>query len=159
LLSCSLNLKIQNVSEKNRRGIHTTRHCEIYKISDNISVVDTPGFSNIKFDFVMPKNIEKLFREFVINEYNCRYKDCLHISEGGCGVLSNDAFFSETRKASYKKFTDEAKLYKEKIKISGNKTETAVKFNRGKNITKISDVRRALSRKVQKQNIAEEYNE
>ena len=159
LLSSSLNLKIQKVSEKNQRGIHTTRHCEIYSIDDNVSVVDTPGFSNIKFDFLMPKDIERLFREFKQNEYVCKFKDCLHINEAGCGVLSNEKFFAESRRISYEKFTEEAKIYKEKVKNSGNKTESAVKYNRGKNITKISDVRRTLSRRVQKQNISEEYND
>jgi len=159
LLSSSLNLKIQKVSDKNQRGIHTTRHCEIYSIADNVSVVDTPGFSNIKFDFLMPKDIEKLFREFNINDFQCKFSDCLHLNESDCGVLSNEGFFSPSRRNSYEKFVEEAKIYKEKVKNSSNKTESAVKYNQGKNITKISDVRRTLSRKVQKQNISEEYND
>ena len=158
LLSDSLNLRVQNVSYKNQRGIHTTRHCEIFSIAKDISVVDTPGFSNIKFDFILPNDVEKLFREFLNNEFECRYKNCLHINEAGCGVVSNTNFFAKSRRNSYEKFVDEAKNYKEKLKNSGNKTESAVKYNHGKNITKISEVRRTLSRKVQKQNISEEYD-
>jgi len=159
LLSDSLNIKIKKVSDKNHRGTHTTRHCEIYSVSDNISVADTPGFSNFKFDFVMPKDIEKFFREFTLKEYECKFNDCLHINESECGVLSNDDFFAKSRRISYEKFVEEAKIYKEKIKNSGYKSESAVKYNKGKNITKISDVKRALSRRVQKQNITEEYND
>ena len=107
----------------------------------------------------MPNDVEKLFREFLNNDCECRFKDCLHINENGCGVLINDNFFSKSRRNSYEKFVEEAKIYKEKLKNSGNKTESAVKYNRGKNITKISEVRRTLSRKVQKQNISEEYDD
>lgn len=159
LLSDSKNLKIKKVSQKTGKGTHTTRHCEIYSVGENVSVVDTPGFSNIKFDFLMPKEIEKLFREFNKEKEVCRFKDCLHINEIGCKILENPEFFSVSRYESYKKFVEEAKIYKEKIKNSGNKTESAVKYNRGKNITKISENKRQLSRKVQKQSISEEYND
>lgn len=159
LLSDSNRLKIKKVSQKTGKGTHTTRHCEIYSVGETISVVDTPGFSNIKFDFLMPKDIEKLFREFKNTDFVCKYNDCLHINETGCEVLENIDVFSPSRYESYIKFVEEAKTYKEKIKNSGNKSESAVKYNRGKNITKISENRRKLSRKVQKQNISEEYND
>lgn len=159
LLSDSKNLKIKKVSQKTGKGTHSTRHCEIYSVGENVSVVDTPGFSNIKFDFLMPKDIEKLFREFKNTKFICKYKDCLHISETGCEVLENIDVFSPSRYESYKKFVEEAKKYKEKVKNSGNKSESAVKYNRGKNITKISESKRQLSRKVQKQSISEEYND
>lgn len=54
----NLNLRTKQVSEKTQRGTHTTRHCEIIKINSTSRIVDTPGFSNVKFDFILPKDVE-----------------------------------------------------------------------------------------------------
>lgn len=57
----NLNLRTKEVSEKTQRGTHTTRHCEIIKINETSRIVDTPGFSNIKFDFILPADVDLLF--------------------------------------------------------------------------------------------------
>ena len=49
----NLNLRTKEISEKTQRGTHTTRHCEIIPIDNNSRIVDTPGFSNLKFDFLI----------------------------------------------------------------------------------------------------------
>ena len=46
-LNPNVHLRTKEVSEKLNRGTHTTRHCEIIKINNSSSIVDTPGFSNI----------------------------------------------------------------------------------------------------------------
>ena len=52
-----MNLRTKEVSEKTQRGTHTTRHCEIISIDEESRIVDTPGFSNLKFDFLMPNEV------------------------------------------------------------------------------------------------------
>ena len=57
-----LNIKTKEVSEKTSRGTHTTRHCEIIEIKHGrkpIKIIDTPGFSNVKFDFLMPNDVDE----------------------------------------------------------------------------------------------------
>lgn len=71
----TLNLRTKSVSEKLQRGTHTTRHCEIIKINDNSSIVDTPGFSNVKFDFIMPADVDLLFEEMIPLRDGCKYGD------------------------------------------------------------------------------------
>ena len=58
-----LNLRTKKVSEKTERGVHTTRHSEIIRINETSRIVDTPGFSNLKFDFLMPNEVDLLFDE------------------------------------------------------------------------------------------------
>lgn len=145
------NLSTKNVSEKTKRGVHTTRHCQIYKIGENSSVVDTPGFSNVKFNFLLPVEVKKLFKE--INDLSeCKFKDCIHIHETGCNVLENIAKIASSRYESYKKFVEEAKEFKQKIKDQGTKIESTSKFNKGITMAKLSETKRALSRRVVKQN-------
>ncbi len=156
----NLNLRTKNVSEKSQKGVHTTRHCELIKIDNNTFVVDSPGFSNLTFDFLLPTEVQKLFFEFRDIELNCKFKDCLHINEAGCVFEELREQFSKTRFNSYKKLVDEAKKFKEKIKVSTQKIEEKVKYNLNKKITKISSRKRTISRKQNKQNILkEEYDE
>lgn len=152
----NLNLKTKQVSEKTERGTHTTRHCEIIKLDDSAQIVDTPGFSQLRFDFLMPAEVGALFREIAPLEDDCKFSDCLHEQETGCNVLANIDKIDETRYSSYLQFVKEAKEYKKQVTYGGKKTETRAKFVHNKQITKISSKKRQISRKKTNQNIDKE---
>lgn len=155
-LNPSVHLKTKEVSEKLNRGTHTTRHCEIIPIGKNAAVVDTPGFSNVKFDFMLPSDVDLLFNEMIPYRDYCKYGDCLHINEDGCGVLEHIDKIDETRYESYIEFVSEAMEYKERIKYNGRKKETAQKLNNNRIHVKISEKKRQASRNTQKQQIYKE---
>ena len=148
-----INLRTKNVSEKTLRGTHTTRHCEIISISDNSKIVDTPGFSNLKFDFLMPDEVDDLFSEIHCYKDSCKYPDCLHIQETDCAVKANLGKIDLTRYESYVSFVEEARLYKEKVKYNGTKKESSQKNTHEKVSVKISSQKREKSRNTKKQNI------
>ena len=148
-----LNLRTKEVSEKTQRGTHTTRHCEIITIDDNTRIVDTPGFSNLKFDFILPHDLDKLFPEINTFRNGCKFQDCLHINENGCSVIENLDKIDETRYQSYLEFVEEAKGYKEKIKYQGTKTETSSKKHNDNIAVKISARKRTSARNTLKQNV------
>ncbi|MGN0015636.1 MAG: ribosome small subunit-dependent GTPase A [Candidatus Gastranaerophilaceae bacterium] len=152
LTNNSFNLQTKSVSHKTKRGVHTTRHCEIYKINENSSIVDTPGFSNLKFDFLLPQDVQKLFPEFS-SIRGCKYNNCLHIKETECKILENISLIAPSRYESYKKFIEEAFEYKKKITYEGVKKETFSKINKGIEMAKLSENKRTLSRKVFKQKV------
>jgi len=152
----SSKLKTLPVSDKTQKGVHTTRHCELIDIDKNSFIVDTPGFSHLKFDFLLPNEIEKLFVEFSCHELNCKFKDCLHIGEIGCGAQDIIESMSTSRYDSYKKFVSEANEYKEMISKKSIKDEGRVKYNQNKIMTKISHKKRNISRKTNNQNIHKE---
>lgn len=151
-----LNLKTKQVSEKTQRGTHTTRHCEIIKINDTSRIVDTPGFSNVRFDFILPADVDLLFSDIAQFRDDCKYSDCLHINEDGCNVLENIDKIDESRYESYIAFIDEAKEYKERIKFEGKKQEYSKKIVHNKQIAKISEKKRQRSRNTLKQQIIKE---
>lgn len=157
-LNPDFDLRTKNVSEKTQRGTHTTRHCEIMSISDSIKIIDTPGFSNLKFDFLLPQDVGKLFREFKPYLGMCKYQDCLHLHEDGC-ILSKEDIFAPERYDSYVAFVQEAKEYKEKIKFQGKKTETRFKQTHNKTAVKISVNKRQGSRRTLKQDLYKEMEE
>ncbi len=89
LLSKILNrhdLSIGAVSEKIKRGRHTTRHSEIMKLEEDTYVVDTPGFSSLEFEHLDAKEIFPLFPDMAPYGGHCRFSSCLHLSEPDCPV-------------------------------------------------------------------------
>ena len=76
-------IKTQKISKALGRGIHTTRHIEIYKVSD-FYLIDTPGFSALDLNFTTKDNLKNGFIEF--QNYECRFKDCKHYKEIDCGI-------------------------------------------------------------------------
>lgn len=158
-LNPEFELKTKNVSEKTQRGTHTTRHCEIMKISDRIRIIDTPGFSNLKFDFLLPQDVYKLFREFRPYQNCCKYQNCLHIHEDGCKIKEDIEKFAPERYESYLEFVKEANEYKEKIKYQGKKIESRHKQNFNKTTVKISTNKRQSSRKTLKQDLYKELED
>lgn len=156
VLSPGLNLKTKEVSEKTTRGTHTTRHCEIIEILHGkkpIKIIDTPGFSNVRFDFIMPNEVDELFDEIKKYKQGCKFADCLHIQEEGCSVLDNIDDIDLSRYQSYLSFVEEAKEFKEKVKNQGNKKEASHKETQNKKVAKISAKKREVSRSTFKQNI------
>lgn len=160
-----LHLKTNKISEKTNRGTHTTRHCEIMSLElfngETAKIIDTPGFSYLKFDFLLPQDVDKLFPEIEKFNKNCKFNDCLHISEKGCEVLENISQISQSRYESYLTFVEEAKEFKEKMTYQGHKKEEHFKILNDKKVAKIGSKHREKSRNTEKQTIKtkEETNE
>ncbi len=81
-LNPKLNLKTSPISDALNRGIHTTRHVEIYDI-EGIYFIDTPGFSLVDLKISL-EELKNTFPEF--KSVNCKYQDCNHDKEDECGV-------------------------------------------------------------------------
>lgn len=76
-------VEIGKVSEKTKRGKHTTRHTEIL-YNDDTYIFDTPGFSSLTLK-IDSDDLKNYFREF--NKYNnCKFNNCNHIKEPKCAV-------------------------------------------------------------------------
>ncbi len=74
------------VSEKIRRGRHTTRHSELFFVEQDTFLMDTPGFSSIFVDDMEPGELAALFPEFEAFVPQCRFLGCAHVGERECGV-------------------------------------------------------------------------
>ena len=76
-------VEVGKVSDKTKRGKHTTRHTEIL-YNDNIYIFDTPGFSSLSLN-IDSDNLKNYFREFrTFND--CKFNNCNHIKEPKCAV-------------------------------------------------------------------------
>lgn len=74
------------VSEKIKRGRHTTRHSELIYLGENTYLMDTPGFSSLYLMDIDKEDLRFYFPEFGAYENQCRFNGCSHIHEPGCAV-------------------------------------------------------------------------
>jgi len=79
------NMEIGDISERLRRGKHTTRHAEILRLGDGY-LVDTPGFSALEVEGIPAGEFAGLFLEFEPYMGQCKFSNCLHDKEVDCAV-------------------------------------------------------------------------
>lgn len=86
---CGLSLKTGEVSEKIRRGRHTTRHAELLE-EGGLFVLDTPGFSQLSLgeEKIDPVELADAYPEYRSLSENCRFQPCSHHKEPDCAVLA-----------------------------------------------------------------------
>lgn len=103
------NMETGGISEKIRRGKHTTRHSEFFAISENSYILDTPGFSSIYVEDMEPEDLKLYFPEFEPYEEECKFTGCVHIGEKVCGIKKAYA----EGKISPSRYENYTLLYKE----------------------------------------------
>lgn len=89
LLNCLLpdaNAKTGEISEKIKRGKHTTRHSELMPAGEDTYFIDTPGFSTLYLSGIAKEELKDYFPEFHSNEGQCRFLGCSHTHEPECRV-------------------------------------------------------------------------
>lgn len=81
-----LEILVGGVSEGNRRGSHTTRRSTLYPLNEDARVIDTPGVREFGLWQIDQDELSWHFPEFA--NCNCKFRDCTHTHEPGCGVLT-----------------------------------------------------------------------
>lgn len=98
-----------SISEKTKRGRHTTRHVELFRIDNGGEIYDTPGFTSFETTDASEEELQHLFPEISRYAEKCRFDDCRHIAEPECAVREalEKGEISESRYGSYLHQLDE----------------------------------------------------
>ncbi|MCI8609223.1 MAG: ribosome small subunit-dependent GTPase A [Firmicutes bacterium] len=80
------NMETGAISEKTRRGKHTTRHVEIFQVEGGGMIFDTPGFTSFEILEAEEDNLTSFYPEMEALRGQCRYDDCRHKAEPDCAV-------------------------------------------------------------------------
>ena len=89
----ALRLETGEISRRIERGKNTTRHVELYPLSEQEDcgfLADTPGFTMLdfeRFDFFEKEDLPLTFREFLPHIGTCRFTKCSHTKEQGCAIV------------------------------------------------------------------------
>lgn len=99
------------VSEKIKRGRHTTRHSELFYLGEETYLFDTPGFSSLYLNDFSDETLKLYFPEFLPYEAECRFAGCNHLNEPDCGVKQalSEGKISRIRYDSYVQMYQELK--------------------------------------------------
>ncbi|MBE5972041.1 MAG: ribosome small subunit-dependent GTPase A [Lachnoclostridium sp.] len=100
-----------SISEKIKRGKHTTRHSELFFVETDTFVMDTPGFSSMFVDNMKPEELQQFFPEFDDYIPECRFLGCVHVGERECGVKDavKEGSLSKDRYENYRLIYEELK--------------------------------------------------
>ena len=85
-LEPDLNLKTKNISEQSKQGQHTTTFAEMYDLSFDAKIIDTPGIKGFGIVDMEPTEISDYFPEFFKLKDQCKFNNCLHKEEPHCAV-------------------------------------------------------------------------
>lgn len=106
-LDKSLDLKTSPISTALGRGVHTTRHVELFEVAGAF-IADTPGFSALDLNFPR-EELKQVYPEF--REVSCKFQNCEHDGEKECGVKTayETGKILPSRYENYIKFRGEMK--------------------------------------------------
>lgn len=99
------------ISEKIKRGKHTTRHSELICVGVDTFIMDTPGFSSLFVEDIEPEELKNYYNEFDKHSDSCKFNGCVHINEPNCGIKDalEKGAISSLRYDNYKQLYEELK--------------------------------------------------
>jgi ribosome biogenesis GTPase len=82
-----LDLRTNEISLQHLKGKHTTTFAEMHELPGGGFIIDTPGireFGILDFD---KKEVSHFFPEIFEISGDCKFSDCMHLTESGCAVV------------------------------------------------------------------------
>lgn len=122
LLIPGLEIRVGSVSQRVGLGRHTTRHVELFELSDRGFLADSPGFTQPTLT-CKPIDLAECFPEaqHLLASESCQFHDCWHQDEPGCVVRGD-----WERYAHYCQFLGEVEANRAKVSASST-PETSLK--------------------------------
>ena len=88
-----LDLKTKEISLQHLQGQHTTTFAEMFELSFNAKIIDTPGIKGFGIVDMDKEEVGDYFPEFFKLKQDCKFNNCMHVKEPKCAVkkaLEND---------------------------------------------------------------------
>jgi len=96
----TLNLKTKEISDQHNQGKHTTTFAEMFDLSFDARIIDTPGIKGFGVVDIDKYELGDYFPEFFNLKENCKFNNCIHVKEPQCAV--KEAL--ETEKVSWSRY-------------------------------------------------------
>lgn len=85
-LEPSLDLKTKKISDQHKQGQHTTTFAEMYDLSFDAKIIDTPGIKGFGVVEIEKEELGDYFPEFFVLKQHCKFNNCLHVEEPQCAI-------------------------------------------------------------------------
>lgn len=84
----NLDLKTKEISLQHNQGQHTTTFAEMFDLSFDAKIIDTPGIKGFGIVDMDKEEVGDYFPEFFKLKQDCKFNNCLHLEEPKCAVKS-----------------------------------------------------------------------
>lgn len=81
-----LKLKTKEISNQHKQGQHTTTFAEMFDLSFEAKIIDTPGIKGFGVVDMEKDEVDDYFPEFLAVKNDCKFNNCLHVEEPKCAV-------------------------------------------------------------------------
>lgn len=85
-LEPELDLKTSEISQQHKQGQHTTTFAEMFDLSFDARIIDTPGIKGFGVVDIEREELGDYFPEFFRLKHECKFNNCLHLEEPQCAV-------------------------------------------------------------------------
>ena len=85
-IESGLNLKTKEISEQHQQGQHTTTFAEMFDLSFDAKIIDTPGIKGFGVVDIDKYELGDYFPEFFSLKQDCKFNNCIHTKEPNCAV-------------------------------------------------------------------------
>ena len=82
----TLDLKTKAISTQHMQGQHTTTFAEMFDLSFDAKIIDTPGIKGFGVVNMEKEEVGDYFPEFFALKQDCKFNNCLHVEEPKCAV-------------------------------------------------------------------------
>ena len=82
----SLNIKTKEISTQHSQGQHTTTFAEMFDLSFDAKIIDTPGIKGFGVVDMDREEVGDYFPEIFKLKQDCKFNNCLHLKEPKCAV-------------------------------------------------------------------------
>jgi ribosome biogenesis GTPase / thiamine phosphate phosphatase len=108
----------QEISQALNSGKHTTTSTTWYWVDEakTTALIDSPGFQEFGLNHIEASHLASYMPDFKVHVPNCKFYNCSHLHEPGCGVLEsmkNDENASSQRKISQERYRIYSSLFAE----------------------------------------------
>jgi ribosome biogenesis GTPase len=108
----------QEISQALNSGKHTTTSTTWYWVDEvkTTAIIDSPGFQEFGLNHIEAMHLASFMPDFKVHVPNCKFYNCSHLHEPGCGVLASmksDGNDSSRRKISLERYRIYSSLFAE----------------------------------------------
>jgi ribosome biogenesis GTPase len=78
------------ISQALNSGKHTTTSTTLYWVDDarTTALIDSPGFQEFGLNHIQPMQLATLMPDLKAHAQDCKFYNCTHLHEPGCGVIA-----------------------------------------------------------------------
>ena len=103
------------ISQALNSGKHTTTSTTLYWVDGTrtTALIDSPGFQEFGLHHIDPMQLASYMPDFKAHAQNCKFYNCTHLHEPGCGVISEVKLASGASSISANRYRLYSELFEE----------------------------------------------